>query len=136
MKQRESREEIARKRIKRVSSILGPGCNKDHVETAVLAWMGYQARHDGTRPMNKTGKKAVARAARALRRWNATLTDPNLPTSVGKLLPMRLAELRELQKELERLGDASLGRPRRPTIYLKRRAAQLAGWLLQAHKLL
>jgi uncharacterized protein (DUF1786 family) len=85
--------------------------------------------------MNKTEKKAVARTAAALRRWNATLADPNLPTSVGKLLPMPLAELRKLQKKLEQLGHVKLRRPRRPTIHMKSLAAAVAGCLLQQHKL-
>jgi hypothetical protein len=135
MTQQKDREAVARERIKWVSSILGPRCDKGEVESTVRAMMADQLRYDLGRPMNKTEKKAIARAAKALRRWNATLTNPKLPTFVGKLLPANLAELRKLQKELEHLGDVSLGRPRRPTIYLKRHAAKLAGYLLQAHGL-
>jgi hypothetical protein len=135
MTQRENRKTTARDRIKWVRSILGPGCNKDRVETAVGAMMGYQARHEHFRSMNKPEKNAIARTAAALRRLNATLANPELPTTVGKLLPMPLAELHTIQKELEQLGHAKLRRPRRPTTHMKRRAAQLAGWLLQAHRL-
>jgi hypothetical protein len=134
MTQRESREAIARKRIKWVREILGRGCNKEGVESAVWTMLGYQRPYENEESMNKT-KKAIARAAKALRRWNATLTDPKLPTSVGKLLPTSLAELRKLQEKLERWGDASLGRPERTTFHLRRRAAQVAGYLLQAHNL-
>jgi hypothetical protein len=135
MTQQKDREAAVRERIKWVSSILGPGCDKGEVESTVRAIMADQLRYNLDKPMNKTEKKAIAQAAKALRRWNATLTNPKLPTFVGKLLPATLAELRKLQKELEQWGDVSLRRPRRPTIYFKRYAARLAGSLLQAHGL-
>ncbi|MFY9839040.1 MAG: hypothetical protein WAK55_21705 [Xanthobacteraceae bacterium] len=135
MTQQKDREAVARERIEWVSSILGPGCDQDEVESTVRAMMADQWRYELGRPMNKTQKKAIAQAAKALRRWNTTLTNPKLPPSVRERLPVTLAELRKLQKELEQLGDASLDKPKRPTIYLRRHAAKLAGYLLQAHRL-
>jgi len=85
--------------------------------------------------MNKTEKKAVAKTANALHRWNATLSDPKLPSFAGELLPVSLSELRKLQKKLEQFGDESLPKPRRPRTDLRRHVAKLAAYLLQMHHL-
>jgi hypothetical protein len=83
------------------------------------------------RPVNKLEKRAVERVATELRRLNAALRDSNLPTSVRKFLPNDL--LKERETELGEMARRPLEKPKRPGVYLKKKAAQYASLTLQDH---
>src|SRR5262249_11833698 len=130
----------ARKRIKWVSEILGPGCDKTEVESTVRAMIveqrlrNYKRGADFLRrPTNKKEKEAIKRVATAVRRLNVTLMHPALPSFVKKLFP---TDREKTTSDLEKLGLESLRKPRRhPPPHLTRRAAQYAVYLLQLHRL-
>jgi hypothetical protein len=131
---------IARERIRRVSSILGPDCDKAEIESTVRAMIVeqrlYSYKHGADflrRPTNKKEKEAIKRVAKAARRLNVTLKHPTLPSFVKKLFP---TDQEKTTGDLEKLGLESLRKPRRhPPPNLPRRAAQYAVYLLQLHHL-
>jgi hypothetical protein len=119
----------ARERIKWVTSILGPGCDKAEVESTVLAIVveqdlyRYKRGADfRRRSTNKKEKKAIESVAKAARRLNVALKHPALPSFVKKLFP---TDQEKTISDLEKLGLASLHTPKRPGIYLRRRATAL-----------
>jgi hypothetical protein len=140
MTQREGRElqAEARERIKRVSSILGPGCNKTAVKRTVWAMIAGQGRDQRRadiyrRPTKRKEKDAMKSVAKAARRLNVTLKHPALPSFVKKLFP---SDREKTASDLEKLGLTSLPKPRRhPPPHLLRRAVQYAILLLQQHRL-
>jgi hypothetical protein len=136
----ESLQAIANERIKLVRKILGPGCNKAEIESAVwamIAEQGIYRRKRGAdfrrRPTSKGEKEAIKSVAKAARRLNATLKQPELPRFVKELFP---ADREKTASDLEKLGLGSLPKPRRHAPpHLPRRAVQYAVLLLQQHRL-
>jgi hypothetical protein len=129
---------VARQRIRQVSKILGPGCNKAEIESTVWAMIGDQGRYERRadiyrRPMNEKEKEAIKSVAKAARRLNVTLKQPALPSFVKKLFP---SDREKTAGELETLGLIKLGKPHRHRPpHLPRRAARYAIYLLQLHQL-